>query len=119
MRYDTSQFLGWAQNNTIFSTQKDILLTPKTNTNYQAISTCDTFSFSVNVHKKPTPFLPKDTSVCSGEIISLYAEFSTPDLTYIWQNGSRGGMSIDKPGTYTVFIKNNYLPLFKLLIKKL
>ena len=47
--------------------------------------------------------LPKDTNICKGEPIEIIASPSTPNMTYLWNNGSSANpLIVDDAGSYVL-----------------
>ena len=47
--------------------------------------------------------LPKDTTICKGEPIEIIASPSTPNMTYLWNNGSSANpLIVDDAGGYVL-----------------
>jgi hypothetical protein len=47
--------------------------------------------------------LPKDTTICKGEPIEIIASHSTPNMTYLWNNGSSANpLIVDDAGSYVL-----------------
>lgn len=85
----------------IISDNKTIQVNPLITTTYLAYDAYDTASFTVYVADKPQINLGKDTSLCFGQGITLYAELNK--ATYLWQdNTTKSILNVTQAGQYWV-----------------
>lgn len=92
------------------STAPNIVMSPSITTTYTvtAFSSfgCQTVSSAtINVNSLPTINFSGATSICEGQITSIYVSGAT---NYSWSDGSTGSMlTTGTPGTYTVIATNS------------
>jgi gliding motility-associated-like protein len=67
---------------------------------------CDTLQLINLTVKKPNPTLPSDTSICSGDILTLYpGKF----INYTWNNTTTTStLKVQNVGTYWVIVKDTF-----------
>lgn len=74
----------------------------------EVTNNCGTATDAVTVNFNPLPVvdLGKDTALCAGEVITLYA--TTTNVTYLWQdNSTNPTFDVAQQGTYWVEVANN------------
>jgi gliding motility-associated-like protein len=96
---------------TILSNDSTLTITPAASASYQVrvedcgISGHDTVA--VHVNPKPVVRLPGDTTICVGNILTLYG--SNDGTSYVWQDGSTNDKFIvTSSGSYSVSVTNQY-----------
>ncbi len=70
-----------------------------------AISNACALTDTIQVDFNPLPIveLGNDTTICFGDVITLFANY--PDATYEWDNGSTSdSLNVSSPGTYSVLV---------------
>ncbi len=71
-----------------------------------AANLCDSIrTLQLTVLSKPSPFLGADTTLCTGDLLTLYPGSFT---TYSWQNGSsQNHFIVKQSGLYSVMVSNS------------
>lgn len=88
-----------------------IVVTPYGNATYTVTVTnqggqTTTSSFTVNVNMPPNAIITGDSSICSGQTTTLFAD-TCPNCSYAWSNGCVVSSTTVSEGIYTVTVTQN------------